>query len=113
MVGTLSKELLFETSRAALYQEDRTETFLLHFNGEDISFRVCELIVLKKKLQKVDIAAMLLSDGPDVELLYLAHCDRFFALSIHDILELKELLAGAFTMLELNSLIHREIVRKR
>lgn len=55
---------------------------------------------------------MLSTEAPDVEVLYLPHCDRLMVLSIHEILELREVLAGAFTMLELNSVIHREIVRK-
>jgi len=105
-------ELLFATSNASLYQCDATESYVLQFGQEQILFRACELITFKRRIQKWDILPMLASDTPDVEILHLPHCDRIFALTIHNVLELKELFAGAFTMLELNSVIHRELVRK-
>lgn len=107
-----SKELIFATINTALHQCDESELYELNFNGDSLIFRACELITFKRKIQKIDIASMLLSDAPDVEIVHMPHCDRLFALTIHDILELKELFAGAFTMLELNSMIHRQLVRK-
>lgn len=106
------QELLFATANASLHQCDASELYILNFNGDAMFFRACELITFKRKIQKIDIAAMLASETPDIEILYMPHCDRIFALSIHEILELKSLFAGAFTMLELNSVIHKELVRK-
>lgn len=96
----------------ALYQSDTLEMYFLTFKGEEIVFKACELISFRRKIQKVDLTLLLSSDTPDIELVSLPHCDRFFAFTTLEILELKELFAGAFAMLELNSLIHREIVRK-
>ena len=107
-----SEELVFETINGSLYQSDATECFQLSFHQEELSFRVCELITFKRKLQAIDLPAMLMSENHDVEVLHMPHCDRLFVLTIQDILELKELLAGAFTMLELNSMIHRQLVRR-
>lgn len=103
---------LFETTNAQLFQCDSSERYVLHFSGNELIFQTCELITFKRKIQKWDIVPMLAPDAPDVDLLYLPHCDRIFAFTIHDFLELKELFAGAFAMLELNSVIHREIIRK-
>jgi hypothetical protein len=44
--------------------------------------------------------------------LYLSHQHPILVLSIYEILELREVLSGTFTMLELNSLIHKSIHRK-
>uniref|UniRef100_UPI00404B2B51 hypothetical protein n=1 Tax=Fulvivirga sp. TaxID=1931237 RepID=UPI00404B2B51 len=77
-----------------------------------MEFRVCQLIAFKRKIQKIDLAQMFADDTADIEIVYMPHCDRLFALNIHDVLQLKELFAGAFTMLELNSMIHKELVRR-
>ena len=105
-------EILFKTNNASLYQSDETEQYILSYHDEVLYFRACELISFRRKLQKVDLAMLLSSDTPDIEIVSMPHCDRIFALSVFEILELKELLAGAFAMLELNSLIHREVIRK-
>lgn len=112
MMEQMQEGLLFETAHAALIQCDVTERYILHFNQTEVHFRACELITFKRKIQQWDVLPMLASDAPDVEILHLPHCDRIFALTIHDILELKELFAGAFTMLELNSVIHKQLVRR-
>ena len=106
------QELLFETSNATLHQCDDSEMYILNFKGDAFLFRACELITFKRKIRNYDIVSMLSSQAPDVELLYMPHCDRIFIFTVEDLLELRELFAGAFTMLELNSLIHRELLRK-
>ncbi len=103
---------IFGTEHTHMYQCDVTETFQLQFFGQQIEFRTCELIIFRRKIQQVDILDLLDSDTPDTELIQLPHCNRFFLFSTLEILELKELMSGVFTMLELNSLIHQRIVRK-
>lgn len=105
-------ELVYETNQASLHQCDTSELYTLHFNSERIKLRLCQLIAFKRKIQKIDLAQMFADDSAGIEILYTPHCDRLFALTIHDVLQLKELFAGAFTMLELNSMIHKELVRK-
>lgn len=107
-----TKELIYETTNASLHQCDASEHYILHFGGDTVTFRACELITFKRKIQKIDLATLLSSETPDVEIIHMPHCDRIFALSIHNVLELKDLFGGAFTMLELNSVIHRQLVRK-
>lgn len=106
------QELIFNTPHSALHQCDISESFTLNFHQEQLTLKVCELIAFRRKLQKIDLAGLLASEGPDVEILALPQCDRLFILTVYDVLELRELFAGAFTMLELNSLIHKEIIRK-
>ncbi|MEQ9166838.1 MAG: hypothetical protein RLO12_11310 [Fulvivirga sp.] len=105
-------ELVYETNRASLHQCDTSEIYTLRFNSEVVEFRVCQLIAFKRKIQKIDLAQMFADDTADIEIVYMPHCDRLFALNIHDVLQLKELFDGAFAMLELNSMIHKELVRR-
>ncbi len=105
-------EVLYSTAHAELSQCDASDSYILSFQGNNINFRVCELISFRKKVQKIDMEKLLASETADIEIISMPHCDRLFVLSIQEILELKDLFAGAFAMLELNSLIHKEIIRK-
>ncbi len=104
--------LVYETTHCGLFQCDQSETFFLQFQESTYTFRVCELISFKRKIQNWDVLPMLSPNAPDVEILHLRHCDRMMVFTLHEILELKELFSGAFTMLELNSLIHKQLIRK-
>lgn len=114
MIGIEQENLqyIFNTSNTSLHQCDSSEQYILCFQGSEVKFRACELIAFKRKIQKLDLTTLLSSDAPDIEILHMPSCDRFFVLTIYDVLELRELFAGAFAMLELNSLIHKEIIRK-
>ena len=105
-------ELLYQVAQASLRQCDRTESFLLLMNNRAVSFRACELLAFRRRIQEIDIASLVASNTPDLEIVHLPHCDRLWVLTIHEVLALRELLAGSFAMLELNSIIHRRIIRK-
>lgn len=102
-------ELVFETETGCLFQSDEKERFYLTMTESLIEFRPCELIAFKRKLNQVDMANLLSATTPDIEIISLPSCDRIFALSIHDVLALRELVNGAFTMLELNSILRRQL----
>ncbi len=108
----ITKEHIYSTDNASLHQCDESEIYELSFSGDTVYFRACELITFKRKIQKIDLATLLSSETPDIEIIHMPHCDRLFALTTHNILELKDLFAGAFTMLELNSVIHKQLIRK-
>lgn len=108
----ITSSLLFNTPNMALHQVDEREEFILTFFSEELTFRACELIAFKKKLKDLDILDLLRPESPDVEIIPMPHCDRILVLTLGEILELRSLLSGSFSMLELNSLIHREIIRK-
>ena len=105
--------LLFQTEHAQLVQSDRTEMFTLTFFGDRVDLRICELIAFRRKIDQIDMVRLLSDQPPDIEIIHLMQCDRVFLLDIRLILELKALMAGAFAMMELNSIIHRCIIRKR
>ena len=108
----ISQSIVFETPSTSVSQCDRSEKFFLHFLAQPIELKLCELIGLKRKIENIDLTALVSSQGPDIEVLYLSHQHPVLVLSIYEILELSELLTGTFTMLELNSVIHKFIYRK-
>lgn len=108
----MTEETVYATERSAVSFCNSTERFALHFNDEVIEFRFCEFISYRKKILDIDMARLLLEDLADVEIVHLPHCDRIFAYSIGDILELRDILGGTFAMMELNSVIHQAILRK-
>jgi hypothetical protein len=93
-------------------QSDSKEKFQLTFCGDQTDLRVCELIALRRKIAQIDVVRLLSDGTPDIEIVHLIQCDKFFVLDIRLVLELKELMAGSFAMLELNSIIHKNIVRQ-
>ncbi|XOV92615.1 MAG: hypothetical protein ACFHWX_20710 [Bacteroidota bacterium] len=105
-------EVLFETPNAVLVQSDTLGKYILRLHDDLIVFQPCELISFRRKIQNIDLIDLLSTETPDIEIISLPHCDRIFVFSIHLVLELQELMSGAFTMIELNSMIHKEIIRK-
>ena len=104
--------LVYHLGDISVYQCDVSESFVLCLGTDRISFRVCEFIAFRRRLQQVDLDSLVASDSPDLEIIYLPHCDRLFVLTASQVLALRELLAGSLVMLELNSIIHRTILRK-
>lgn len=108
MIQTVSNQhLVFEVAGIRFYQCDANEAFLIDFYQDQLSFKLCELIRFRNKINQIDIAALLSGSGSETELIYLPESDRFLLLSIQNILVLKELLQGSFVMMELNSMIQR------
>jgi len=105
------REEIFRTRSAQIVQDELTDSFLLKYDQEEISFKLCDLFTLRKKVMKFDVVELLDCNSPDFEIIHLPHCDRFLLLSIKDILEFRELLNGTFDTLALNSAIQK-ILRK-
>ncbi len=104
--------LVYQTGHASVYQCDANDSFVLCLGEERLTFSVCEFIAFRRRLQQIDLDDLVASDTPDLEIVNLPHCDRLFVLTASEVLALRELLAGSFAMLELNSIIHRTILRK-
>ncbi|MEQ8628844.1 hypothetical protein [Ekhidna sp.] len=105
------QEEIYKTKSAKIAQCAATDSFLLQFDQEVISFKLCDLYAFRKKIMSFDIVELLESSAPDVEVVHLPHCDRFLVLSLREILEFRELLNGTFDTLALNSAVQK-ILRK-
>ena len=105
------QEEIYRTKSASIAQCEQSDTFLLTFDQEEISFKLCDLFTFRKKIMAFDIVELLESSAPDVEVVHLPHCDKFLILNLREILQFRELLNGTFDTLALNSSIQK-ILRK-
>lgn len=102
---------LFSTEHSATYQSDQDRCFYVHLQGRQIAFSACALIAFKKKVDAIDLVDLLTrdSDYSDISLISTCNREAIFLLSIPEVIELKELLSGTLVMLELNSILHRQL----
>ena len=105
--------LIYESVNGNIQQSDNENCFFLDFKSEVYKLKVCSFIALKSKLDKINIEEILLSasDSSDIEIISLCNNDRILVLTIEEVIELRELLAGAMVMIELNSIVHQRIHR--
>ena len=112
---TIKKEALdqvYSTDQCAIYQCDSSSKFYAYIFGSGVEFDICSLIAFRKKLQDVNLEALLLeSETAPLEVIHTACIDRLFVLTIEEMIELRDLLEGAFAMLHLNSILHQTIRR--
>lgn len=100
---------IFKTAQGALYQCNLTSRYLLHFGGDVSVMRVEDFIILKKLVDRVDLQAMAQNAdrASDYAIISPFGLDRCFVLTLTEVADLKELLAGAKIMLELHSLLRK------
>lgn len=102
----ISSELIevYITSKGGIYQSDKENCLYLSFSGKTSRLSFQSLNDLKKIIDKVDLGHMCtLIEHADIEIILLK--DNCFVLSGIEIIYLKEILHGAFTMFRLNHII--------
>ncbi len=92
-----------------MLQCDRRNRLLLNFSGVLTVLKIETFLRLKKAVDQVDVAQMASSTSrsADVEIITVCGCDSCFVLTLPELVALKELLAGARFMLELNSMLQQ------
>lgn len=108
---TEASALVFATSNIGIYQNDSRASFILQLPTEEVEFKLCAMLSFRKKIQSIDLAEMFMPSHPGVEIISMPQIERIFVFDVREILELRDLFAGAMTMLELNSMIHQKLVR--
>jgi hypothetical protein len=106
MIRTAESDLIevFITGKGGVYQSDKENCLYLDFAGRTSRMSIQSLTDLKKIIDKVDICHMCtLIEHADIEIILLK--DHCFVLSGLQVLDLKELLQGAFTMFRLNHIL--------
>jgi hypothetical protein len=103
---------VFKTDGGAIYQCDAERCWYVDFAGKMAKFDHRCLLKLRKAVYHINIEQILLDNtkAPDVEIIFIA-CDHCYVLTLLQIIALKELLEGAFVMLELNHIIHDRLYR--
>ncbi|MBE8715184.1 DUF6686 family protein [Sphingobacterium hungaricum] len=110
-----SVEEVFETEHGGVYQCSRKNCYWLEFKETTTSFKVNDFLLFKKRIDQIDIENMLSNSGRtfDFEIIMPFRSERCFVLNVHEILQLKEVLAGAKFMIELNSQVKQCLLRGR
>ena len=98
---------VFISEHGAVYQCSKKNCYWLEFKGERSSFKVTDFLRFKEEVDGIDIDSLLTnpSRSADFTILMPYRCNRCFLLTALDILNLRDLLAGARFMIELNSLL--------
>lgn len=101
-------EEVYHTAHGIVYQCSRQNCYWLDFAGSTTAFKVNDFFNFKKKIDGVDISTMIIDSSrtADFTIIMPFRTPRCFVLNINDILNLKELLAGAKFMIELNSVVN-------
>ena len=104
---------VFCTKNGAIYQSDSENCWYIDFAGKLARFDYRNLLKLKKAVYNIDIEELLLNStkSADLEIIFICACDHCYVLSLIQIIKLKELLQGTFTMLELNHIIFDRLHR--
>lgn len=112
MEGSHLKEI-FRTPNGCVYQCDNTRCFYIDFAGYITDFKFPCFIALKRMIDKIDLEAMAMnpSKSSDVEIISPCGSERCYVLTLPQLVEFKELLAGTQVMLQLNSIIHERLYR--
>lgn len=98
---------LFKSEHGAVYQCSKNNCYWLEFKGEASSFKVADFLRFKRNVDSIDLDTLLTdsSRSADYTILMPYRCNRCFILTALDIINLRELLAGARFMIELNSIL--------
>lgn len=104
---------IYHTANGKIVQNDKDNRFYLQYKGSEYRMAVCALIAFKSKIDQLDIEEMLLSDASlnSVEVIPLCNKEHLMVLTLDEIIEMKDLIAGTLVMLELNSIVQQRIVR--
>jgi hypothetical protein len=98
---------IFKTAHGAMYQCNRTNRYLIDYAGNLSVLKVEDFLILKKLVDGVNLEEMAQNPdrAADFAIISPFRVDRCFVLTLTDVVNLKELLAGTKVMLELNSLL--------
>lgn len=104
---------IYRTPHGCVYQCDQKRCFCVEFAGFMTEFKLPCFFALKKLVDTVDLEAMVLSPAAasDVEIISPCGSERCYVLTLQELIEFKDLLAGAHVMLQLNSILHERLYR--
>jgi hypothetical protein len=113
MTETARQTEIFSTTYGKVSQCDKRHCFIIEFEGKETEVNVPCFFCLKRMVDRVDLHAMAsnVDSSADVEIVAPHGCNHCFALTISQVMQLKELLAGARVMLELNSIVHERLYK--
>jgi len=98
---------VFSNSKGTIYQSDKLNCFYIDFGGKFAQYNCLSLQKLKRTVEAVNIDALLLNTTrADYELITFNGCAHMYLLNALEIIALKDLLQGTFTMFKLNHMVN-------
>lgn len=98
---------VFSNAQGSIYQSDKLNCFYIDFGGKFARYNCIALQKLKKVIEDIDIEALLLNTKrADFELVTFNGCEHIYLLNALEIVSLKDLLQGTFTMFKLNHMVN-------
>lgn len=95
-------ERIHSSQYYTFFQSDTEKCFYIDFGQKLVCFRFCELLSLRQKLWDINIESHFDGDNPHgFEILSLCNKEHLFILNTLEVLDLKNLLTGAFIVLEI------------
>ncbi len=106
-------EEVFRTNAGCVYQSDAENCLYVDFGGRAIKFSLRCFFRLKSLVDKVNLPDMAICPErwSDIEIISPCACEHCYVLTLAEIAALKDLLAGAKVMLELNSILKERLYR--
>lgn len=104
---------IFRTANGCVYQCDQKRCFEVDFGGYLTEYKFPCFFALKKLVDRIDLEEMAMnpSHSSDIEIISPCGSERCYVLTLPELIEFKELLAGARVMLQLNSILHERLYR--
>lgn len=105
--------VVHSSKNGSILQIDAENCYVLNYKGNEYKLSVCAFIALKSRIDRTDIVDILLDDcrKNSLEIIPICNNARLLVLTLDELLEIKELLAGTLVMIELNSILHQRIHR--
>ena len=102
---------IYSTGTGAVFQCDMRNRLVVNFGGSLSVLKVDAFLRLKKVVDSIDLQEMAINTkrSSDLEIISVCGCEPVFILTLPELHALRELLAGAKFILELNSMLHERL----
>ncbi|MGV8878747.1 MAG: hypothetical protein ACOH2A_06925 [Sphingobacteriaceae bacterium] len=98
---------VFRTVKGTVFQSDTHNCLYVDFGNSLAEFNYQKLKRLKNACDQINVDELLLNtENAAIEIIYLCACEHLYVLSIMEVIQLRELLDGAFVMFQLNHIIN-------
>ena len=98
---------IFKTKKGCVYQCNDSNRFILEFAGYTMTFTARNFIDFSKLVRKIDLDSLIVDISiSDIQIINPSGTDRICALTLCELIALRELMSGAKAMLDLNSILY-------
>ncbi len=97
---------LYKAHNFTSYQCDSSRAFHIDFKHKLVQLSFCQLLAFREQVKHIDLDAHFSGRNKHgIEILVLCNRSHIFIFNTSECIALKDLMAGTFAMLELNSLL--------